>query len=79
MRGVAGQVIHSSPAGDQSQHLLLLSLLRSFTCLFNHLTFLKCCSVTGTALGVADANTSHVTLLSKDLGFGTDDVETKLF
>lgn len=42
MRGVAGQVIHSSPAGDQSQHLLLLSLLRSFTCLFNHLTFLEC-------------------------------------
>lgn len=42
VRRVAGQVIHSSPAGDQSQHLLLLSFLRSFTYLFNHLTFLEC-------------------------------------
>ena len=35
--------------------------------------------MTGTVLGVMDANMSHATLLSKDSGFDTDDVETKLF
>ena len=36
--------------------------------------------MTGTVLGVMDANMSHATLpLTKDSGFDTDDVETKLF